>query len=328
MEVSGTDSTQTKHVEYSNPPTIVSFFCGCGGLDLGFRGDFVYHSEQYDKLPFNIVAAYDYEKHCVDTYNQYFGPIAIQKDLSDCDMSEIPKADILIGGFPCQEFSSCGPLGGLNSERGQLYRAMVKYAEMHKPKIVVGENVVNLGRMDEGSVIQTIIKDFEGIGYRFERWDMNAYDYGVPQNRSRILLVGVREDLKGFPIMPEPRFKDNHRTIKWAIGDLEDVLDESVPNQSQYFKASKAKKGNGQGDEISDPNKPSYTMRANPKSRVQFHYNGQRRLTIRECARIQTFPDDFIFSHSMTTSTSEIGNAVPPILAYQVASSISDYVRK
>ncbi len=320
-------SHDTESIKYENPPTIVSFFCGCGGLDLGFRGDFTYHSEYYEKLPFNIIAAYDYEKHCVETYNDYFGPVATQKDLSDCDMAEIPRADILLGGFPCQEFSSCGPLGGLNSKRGQLYRAMIKYAETHHPKIVVGENVVNLGRMDDGGVINTIITDFERAGYTFKRWDLNAYDYGVPQNRSRILLVGVRNDLSGFPVMPEAKFKGNPRTIKWAIEDLEDIEDESVPNQSQYFKASKAKKGNGQGDELSDPNKPSYAMRANPKSRVQFHYNGKRRLTIRECARIQTFPDDFVFSHSMTTSMSEIGNAVPPLLAYQVAQSISNYVK-
>ena len=128
--------------------------------------------------------------------------------------------------------------------------------------------------------------------------------------------------------MPEPKFAFNHRTIEWAIGDLVDITDESVPNQSQFFAASKAKKGNGQGDEINDSTKPAYTIRANPKSRVQFHYSLPRRLTVRECARIQTFPDDFVFKHSKTTSMSQIGNAVPPVLAHIVATSVAEFMSK
>jgi DNA (cytosine-5)-methyltransferase 1 len=107
---------------------------------------------------------------------------------------------------------------------------------------------------------------------------------------------------------------------------LANVTDESVKNQSQYFKASKAKRGNGQGDEMSNPDKPAYTVRANAKSRVQFHYSLPRRLTVRECARIQTFPDAFIFPHSATTNIMQIGNAVPPILAYRVAKSIHSFL--
>ncbi|GHU57672.1 hypothetical protein AGMMS49975_23600 [Clostridia bacterium] len=94
--------------------SVVSYFCGCGGLDLGFRGDFRYHDEDYKRLPFNIKAAYDKEDRCVETYNGYFGTHAKSADLSSIDAkNDVPKATILIGGFPCQEFSSCGPLGGL-----------------------------------------------------------------------------------------------------------------------------------------------------------------------------------------------------------------------
>jgi DNA (cytosine-5)-methyltransferase 1 len=115
-------------------------------------------------------------------------------------------------------------------------------------------------------------------------------------------------------------------TIRWAIQDLEDVTDDTVPNQSQYFKASKAKNGNGQGDEVSDPDKPAYTIRAKPQSRVQFHYSLNRRLTIRECARLQTFPDDFVFPHSATTNILQIGNAVPPVMGHLVAKSIAKFL--
>ena len=295
---------------------------------MGFRGGFEYRGEQYPELPFNILAAYDFNKPCIETYNQYFGDHAYLLDLSKAVPADFSDTDILIGGFPCQEFSSCGPLGGLDSDRGQLYKVMVNYMRTHQPKIVIGENVINLLRMEDGAVIRTIISDLESVGYKVSVWNLYAPDYGVPQKRNRLFFICVRKDLKGFPDMPEPLYKNCPRSIEWAIGDLENIEDESIPNQSQFFRASKAKRGNGQGDEVNDRTEPAYTIRANPKSRVQFHYSLNRRLTVRECARIQTFPDDFIFSHAMTTSISQIGNAVQPILGHVVASAVSDYLHK
>ena len=310
------------------PYTVVSYFCGCGGLDLGFRGDYIYRNEKHKKLPFKIIEAYDFNEKCIATYNDYFGETAQVADLATLDPNLVPDADILIGGFPCQEFSSCGPLGGLASERGQLYKALIRYMTAHKPKVVVGENVINLERMQKGEVMRTIVQDLKKAGYKVEVWRMFAPDYGVPQTRTRLFFVCVRNDLPGFPRQPVPQFVQNHRSIEWAIGDLETVTDESVPNQSQYFAASKAKKGNGQGDESCKKDLPAYTIRANPKSRVQFHYLLNRRLTVRECARIQTFPDDFKFGFAKTVSISQIGNAVPPLLASCVAEEIADYLTR
>lgn len=315
------------------PYSVVSYFCGCGGMDLGFRGGFNYHNEDYPSLPFNIIEAYDNEPRCIETYNDYFGEgHGFVKDLASTKADEVPKAEILIGGFPCQEFSSCGPLGGLESERGRLYQTLISYMNVHNPKVVVGENVINLERMDKGEVLKTIKKDLEKAGYNVKVWKMFAPDYGVPQRRTRLIIMCVRNDIfnkYGFPIEPEARFKDNHRSIEWAIGDLENITEnDTVPNQGDYFGASKAKKGNGQGDESNKKDKPAYTIRANPKSRVQFHYSLDRRLTVRECARIQTFPDDFVFKFSKTVNISQIGNAVPPILAYQVAESVKKYLDK
>lgn len=315
------------------PYSVVSYFCGCGGLDLGFRGGFKYHDEDYPALPFNILEAYDNEPRCIETYNDYFGAgHATVKDLATVKPEEVSKADILIGGFPCQEFSSCGPLGGLESERGRLYRTLIAYMNTHKPKIVVGENVINLERMEKGEVLKTIKKDLAAAGYAVKVWKMFAPDYGIPQRRTRLIIMCVRKDIfdkYGFPEEPEARFKDRHRSIEWAIGDLVDVTDNSViPNQGDYFGASKAKKGNGQGDESNKKDMPAYTIRANPKSRVQFHYSLDRRLTVRECARIQTFPDDFSFKFSKTVNISQIGNAVPPIMAYLVAQRVKRYLDK
>ena len=310
--------------------SVISYFCGCGGLDLGFRGGFNYHDENYPKLSFNILEAYDSEPRCIETYNDYFGEgHAFVKDLASVDPREIPKAEILIGGFPCQEFSSCGPLGGLESERGQLYQTLIAYMKVHKPKVVVGENVINLERMEKGLVLKTIESDLSAAGYTVNVWRMFAPDYGVPQRRTRLIIMCVRNDLVekyGFPKAPNSNFEDNHRSIEWAIGDLVHVEDNSIPNQGDYFGASKAKKGNGQGDESNQKDKPAYTIRANPKSRVQFHYSLDRRLTVRECARIQTFPDDFVFKFSKTVNISQIGNAVPPIMAYLVAQSVEKYL--
>ncbi len=310
--------------------TVVSFFCGCGGLDLGFRGNFAYHGMEFPESRFTILKAYDNNPKAVQTYNLNVGNHAEVLDLSNYNVEQVPAARVLIGGFPCQDFASCGPRKGLASIRGRLYLAMIKYAERYNPEVVIGENVPGLENIREGQVLDKIKNDLSAageLGYRVEIWKMYAPDYGVPQSRMRLIIIGVRKDLEGFPVMPVPTFNaGNYRSTRWAIGDLEGIADETVPNQSQYFKASKANRGNGQGDEVSPMDAPSYTIRANAKSRVQFHYRLNRRLTVRECARIQTFPDTFTFPHSATTNIMEIGNAVPPLLGNLVANSVQRFL--
>lgn len=307
---------------------VVSLFTGVGGLDMGFEGGFKYKNEHFIKQPFKVIAAYEKDEKCVETIKANLDIPINQLELSEEIVDDLPASDVLIGGFPCQDFSSCGPKKGLTSDRGQLYKVLVRYMVKYQPKVVCAENVPNLARMQKGAVIDTIIKAFEGAGYKVQIWNLFAPDYGVPQSRRRIFFICTRKDLTGQPEIPQPNFVDNHRGTKWAIDDLHKVTDETVPNQSQYFKASKAKKGNGQGDEHCKPDKPSYTIRANAKSRVQFHYELERRLTIRECARLQTFPDTFAFPHSATSNVMQIGNAVPPVLSYAVASSIRDYLNR
>lgn len=308
--------------------TVVSLFAGIGGLDIGFEGNFVFKSKKYKSQGFKILAAYEKDTKSVETFQLNHSVTIHPHELTIDSPRSMPRADILIGGFPCQDFSSCGPKKGLKSERGRLYQVMTQYMRLHKPYLVCAENVPHLARMDCGEVLKRIKNDFENEGYKVVIWDLFAPDYGVPQNRRRLFFMCTRNDLPEMPEKPVPAFAGKHRTIKWAIGDLEKIFDETVPNQSQYFKASKAKRGNGQGDEKSKPDKPAYTVRANAKSRVQFHYSLKRRLTVRECARIQTFPDNFTFPHSATTSIMQIGNAVPPILAHAVALSIKRFFKK
>ncbi len=309
-----------------NEYSVVSMFAGAGGLDLGMMGGFTYKNRRFPELPFKILAAYDSDQQCVDTYRNNIGSHIKRRDLTEIPAVEIPKADILIGGFPCQDFSSCGPKKGITTSRGRLYKSLISYMKEHSPMLVVGENVPHLARMNNGVVLKTIVDEMAAVGYNFKIWDLFAPDYGVPQNRRRLFLIGIRNDLCGNIRPPKATYKSKHRTIEWAIGDLEEVTDETIPNQSQYFKASRAKNGNGQGDETSIREKPGYTVRANAKSRVQFHYSLNRRLTVRELARLQTFPDDFVFSHSATKNVMQIGNAVPPMLAYKVANRILSFL--
>ena len=307
---------------------VVSYFAGCGGMDLGFRGGFAFGGDHFGRQPFEIVRAYDFDFRCVETYRLNIADHIEEVDLLDVEPTSVPGADVLIGGFPCQDFSSCGPKKGLASSRGRLYRAMVDYMEHHRPILAVGENVPHLARIDSGNVMRRIIRDLKDAGYRVHVWNLYAPGFGVPQRRSRLFFVCVRDDMPGVPTQPEAEYQaDEYRSIDWAIADLARVSDETVPNQSQYFLASRAKKGNGQGDEKSKKGRPAYTVRANAKSRVQFHYALNRRLTVRECARLQSFPDSFVFTHSATTNIMQIGNAVPPVLAFKVASSVANFLR-
>lgn len=312
---------------------VVSFFCGCGGLDLGFRGDFSYMGERFPRTKFDIIKAYDFNKDAVKTYRQNIGENVEQLDLSEYDVERIPQADVLIGGFPCQDFANCGPRRGLTSKRGRLYRAMIKYATRYRPKMMIGENVPGLENIQGGKVLATILGDIEEAGYRVDVWRLFAPDYGIPQTRRRLILVAVRQDLSkkyGMPCQPAATFaKEDYRTTRWAIGDLESITDNTVPNQAQYSRARLATGGTGQGDDICHADLPSYTIRANSKGRVEFHYSLERRLTVRECARIQTFPDDFVFPHNnVCTNILEIGNAVPPVLGHVVANCIQQYLEK
>ena len=310
--------------------TIISYFAGCGGMDLGFLGGFTYQNQYFRRLPFRIVAAYDFDQDCVDTYKLNISDDILLADLSSLPPGLLPRAQVLIGGFPCQDFASCGPKQGLNSSRGRLYRAMIDYMVEKRPALVIGENVPHLSKIHGGGVFRTILKDIDEAGYACDVWRLFAPDYGVPQNRSRLFFVCVPKTVKEprLPQQPPKNFTPHaYRPIDWAINDLINVTDEAVPNQSQFFVASKAKRGNGQGDETSKSGQPAYTVRANAKSRVQFHYSLDRRLTVRECARLQTFPDNFVFPHSATTNILQIGNAVPPILAYRVALSALAYLR-
>lgn len=305
---------------------VLSLFSGCGGLDFGFKGGFTVLGRTYERLPFNIIGAYDLLQDAVDCYKLNIDDNVAMADLTKVKSSDLPRADVLIGGFPCQDFSSAGPKTGLDGKRGQLYQVLVNYMKCHKPRIVIGENVIHLARMQDGACLRQIVRDFEAVGYHFDVWNLYAPDYGVPQNRRRLFFIGVRNDIDGYPVMPKPTNANRHVTISEALSDLEYIVDETVTNQSQYFVATRATSGGGQGDNVNEPDKVAYCIRANARGRIQFHYKLDRRLTVRECARLQTFPDEFVFPFTTQRNLTLIGNAVPPILAHAVAQSVSAFI--
>ena len=300
-------------------------------MDLGFEGGFAYMGEEYAPHAFKILGAYDNDDRAIETYKLNLSGPAEVRDLTKVEMSDMPAAEVLFGGFPCQDFSSCGPKTGFEGKRGLLYKILEDYMRCHRPTLVVGENVPHLAKLQDGQLLDTIVKDFESAGYRFAVWTLYCPDYGLPQNRTRLFIVGVRRDIYekfGAPLAPEPSHFMSNRPIEWAIDDLKRIDDETIPNQSQRFVATKATKGAGQGGQKSIKGEVSYAVRANPKARVHFHYDLDRRLTVRECARLQSFPDEFVFPFSTSINILQVGNAVPPIVANVVAEELQGYIQK
>lgn len=321
---------------------VVSLFSGCGGLDLGFTGGFEVFNRYYEKHPFDIIWANDFFKEACQTYKHNLGNHIVEGDISLLDKSQIPDADIVIGGFPCQDFSVAGKRQGTTVKRGRLYLEMKNVIERIKPLIFVAENVEGLVNMENGLVLQKIKNDFsqmkvgnETIRYNVTHHLLNAADYGVPQIRKRVFIVGVRSDLKINYEAPQPTHVNNWMTAKEAIDDLwGKENDPTIFNHSQISRAKFYPGRRMQGNKQIKADQPSVTIRAEHHGNIEAHYRTTnssdpenmsywRRLSVRECARLQTFPDDFEFKGSATAAYKQVGNAVPPVLGWHVAHSVA-----
>ncbi|MEX1002658.1 MAG: DNA cytosine methyltransferase [Crocinitomicaceae bacterium] len=319
-----------------NKFTITSLFAGCGGLDLGFIGGFKSNGKKYHEHPFVIDWANDIDESACKTFKNYFKHDIVCGSIVDIlngkrnGLFDVPfpkKTDIVLGGFPCQEFSHAGKRRGFNSEKGLLYRSMGKVIRKTKPMLFVAENVKGLLTIDNGTAIDIIKDDFAELGYHVNHKLLLAADYGVPQMRERVIIIGTRKNI--LPRFedddyPKPTHKGKHVSVKEALGDLENVM---AGDFSNHF-WSKAKKNKGQGNGIIDPNKPGPTMRTEHHGNIEYHWNGKRRLSAREAARIQSFPDDMEFLPSTSQAYRQIGNAVPPVFAWYIAKSIAKFFDK
>ncbi|MBO4661396.1 MAG: DNA cytosine methyltransferase [Bacteroidaceae bacterium] len=323
--------------------SIVSLFSGCGGLDLGFEqvGDY------------KTVWANDFKHEACETFRNHFGNVIVEGDIEKIDPyanDVVPYCDLVLGGFPCQDFSIIWKQPGLNGERGNLYKSFLRFVDAKKPKAFVAENVKGLLTANKKKAIRQIIEDFQKIspGYYVTPHLYNFADYGVPEFRERVLIVGIRIDTGFLFKHPKPTHGNTDGLLPYiTVGEAFKGV-EDVPYNNEKLKVLERTKKIisliPEGGNFTDIPKdsPYYVkgMISHVYRRVHlgepsktiiaaggggtwgYHYPENRPLTNRERARIQSFPDDFIFYGSTTEVRRQIGNAVPPVGVHEVAKAL------
>ncbi|MBE5990766.1 MAG: DNA cytosine methyltransferase [Paenibacillaceae bacterium] len=303
---------------------VVSLFSGAGGLDLGFK-----------MAGHDIIWANDLYGDAVDTYKANLGNHIVCKDVFTVEASDVPDCDIIIGGFPCQGFSVANTKRNINDERNQLYKQLMRIINAKQPKFFVAENVKGIMSLAKGQVLKMILDDFRGMGYKVQAKVLNAADYGVPQLRQRVFIIGVRNDLSYEFEYPTPMYNSDGSDglAKWiGVGEaLSSLPDPDEANDIPNHEYSKYKlRFNGYiGHRMIVPEKPAPTVTARGDDKggvvVLHHPNNQRRMSCRELATVQSFPLDYVFSGTRSSVYRQIGNAVPPLLACAVAKQFNNY---
>lgn len=303
----------------AQPHRVVSLFSGCGGMDLGFLGGFEFGGRRFDRLPFEIVWANDLDPLACRTYAENLGSDYLHRGGIDDVMDTLPEsADVVIGGFPCQDVSVNGHRSAESGERTILYRRMIEVIERCRPRAFVAENVKGLLMSHGRSFFERMLADFDLPGYTVSNRLYLAADYGVPQMRERVFIVGVRGDHE----FPHPQPLGEHVTVEDALRDLEDAPED--PGVSHVW--SRAQRSPEQGNRKLRANRPSTTIRAEHHGNIQWHYRLERRISLREAARLQAFPDEFAFVCGMRATERQIGNAVPPVLAWHIARAVHEHL--
>lgn len=387
---------------------VLSLFSGCGGLDLGVVGGFKFRGKEYSKNKFSISFSNDIDKAATLVYNEnfkYFKHKITEKDIALLEHSEIPDFDFLIGGFPCQPFSSAGLRKGVDDDRGTLFENAIEMfnASIEKGRKPIGfmfENVRGImsSKMPDGTTVpDEIVKRMELLGYNTNYKLIKASNYGVPSNRYRLFIVGFRKEYGyfDFDLMDKVVAKYNIPNAKNSpydlyLGSVLSDIPEDAPQKDDYWRYSPAGQkmvesigfcidGEKQLEkfkekkplsEISetisqgrswknmpyedmtprfkkiwdDPKKyraPNFyrrfalgeingtiTASAQPENCGITHPFKHRRFTVREIARIQSFPDDFEFPYTTVANAYKvIGNAVPPILGWVFAKSVEKFLK-
>lgn len=322
---------------------LISLFSGAGGLDLGF-----------EKAGFEIVVANEFDKTIWATYEKNHTAKLIKGDICGIDASDFPDCDGIIGGPPCQSWSEAGSLRGIDDPRGQLFYEYIRILRDKKPKFFLAENVKGMMAKRHNEAVENIISQFEDAGYDVFVKLLNAVDYGVAQDRKRVFYIGFRKDLNIKFTFPEP-MKDK-KYFKDIIFDLQET---AIPAQEKNkTNGSKCKILNHEyftgaystifmsRNRVRSWDEPAFTVQASgrqcqlhPQAPKMLKYGKNdcrfvegkeslyRRLTVREVARVQGFPDDFEFIYtSLNDGYKMIGNAVPVNLAYVLAKQIKKYL--
>jgi DNA (cytosine-5)-methyltransferase 1 len=310
----------------------VSLFCGCGGTDVGMLGDFDYLGKHYASNNIGIVYANDIDAGACRLFADNFEISPDNRDIRDVSSSELPEFDILTGGFPCQSFSIVAQNPkrlGVKDDRGMLFFEICRILRERQPKCFIAENVKGLLTANKGEAFPLIVREFEKSGYDVKYRVMHAVEYGVPQKRERIIIVGFRRDLNIDFKFPDPVMTEEGNFVP-----LSACLQNEVPEK--YYFSQRAVEGmmrvrssmnKGRAQNI---NLPCNTVGAhlakvslNSTDPVLLENGRYRRFTPREVARIQSFPESFRLSGSDGAQYRALGNAIPPVMFWYVAQSVS-----
>lgn len=312
---------------------VASLFCGCGGTDVGLLGNFDFLGKHYASNNMEIVYANDIDDNACKIFNENFDIKPDNRDIRMINSSELPDFDILTGGFPCQSFSIIAQNPkrlGVKDDRGKLFFEMCRILRDKQPKCFIAENVKGLLTANQKSAFPLIMEEFKNSGYDVKYMVLNSANYGVPQKRERVIIVGFRKDLNINFTFP------NHViTNENLFEPLKKVIDNNV-DEKYYFseravegmmkKREKMNKGRAQ-----DIEKPCNTVGAhlakvslNSTDPVLFNGTRYRRFTPREVARIQSFPETFSLVGTETAQYRALGNAIPPVMIWYVANKIKD----
>lgn len=311
---------------------VVSLFSGCGGADCGILGGFTFNKTFYARLPFELVYASDIDNKAVATHKANFtAETLVCKDICETESSEIPDHNVLIGGFPCQSFSTVNPTKDPFDDRANLYKQMVRIARDKQPEICIAENVKGLMTLHKGAIFKRVIQAFNDAGYNTYYRLINAADYGVPQKRERMIMVCVRKDLALEYLFPDETNKGNWVPLSVAVPVL------AIEDQRYYFseravQGMKNAKNNMKRGLAQNLDAPCLTVTSHlakvslnsrdPVLLVNPEKELYRRFTPREAARIQSFPDTFKFVGSEADAYRQIGNAIPPVMFWHISKQV------
>ena len=334
-----------QNFQSTKPMKLISLFSGAGGLDLGF-----------EKAGFEIIAANEYDSSIWETYEKNHTAPLIKGDIRKISSNEFPDCDGIIGGPPCQSWSEAGSLKGINDPRGQLFYEYIRLLKDKQPKFFLAENVSGMLANRHQEAVKNIIKLFDKAGYNVYIDLLNAADFGVPQDRKRVFYVGIRKDLNCEFIFPKPANKKI--TLQEAISDLSDTVIPALeknktngekceaPNHeymiggfsSIFMSRNRVRSWDEQSFTIQaggrhcpiHPQAPKMKfIDQNKREFIKGKEHLYRRFSVRECARIQTFPDSFKFYYKdVADGYKMIGNAVPVHLANAMANAILSCIEK
>lgn len=325
---------------------LISLFSGAGGMDLGF-----------EKAGFKIKIANEFDKKIWETYEKNHDIELIRGDIRDIDFEKLPHVDGVIGGPPCQSWSEAGNQKGIGDEKGQLFFEYIEAIKKIQPKFFVAENVKGMLSKRHSEAVQNIIGKFESVGYDVFLCSVDAYDFGVAQSRKRVFYIGFRKDLQvsEYELAPVSTISKKH--LEDVIADLRETAipalkknktngENCLVDNHEYFTGGYSSRFMSR-NRVRSWDEPSFTIQASGRQAplhpqapkmplvskdVRIFEPGKenlyRRLTVREAARIQGFPDDFRFYYEdLNEGYKMVGNAVPVDLAYHVAKSIQQTIK-